>query len=357
MSLDYSNPSKYIGNYQDCFIGYSMDQGIRSGAASGGVVTAMLIYQLEKGYIQGALVSKHVVEEGKLSYKTFIAQTREELMACRTSIYMDFPLAKHFKDILTFDGKVAVVALPCQMQVLKKLEFVYPELSEKIALKIALFCSGNPSPVLTEKILEKNKISIVEVEKLYFRKGHWRGKTHIEQKDGTAKSISYLYNHCTYKNLYFHSLPRCYSCQDHFGYNADISCGDVWLKEMKDNPIKHTGFVAKSGRAMKLIEEMTADKALYSEQVEGTRILKSQKRALMYKYATGKAKMRIGKWFGLAYHGKQIDTSKWNHYLAVFFISLNIRWAQHPFWGRVAFKLPRRLMFIYMGFIRFLLND
>ena len=356
MSLDYTNPKKYMGDYNSCYIGHATDVSIRSDAASGGVVTAILIYMLEKGLIQGALVSKQMMNNGALDTCTFIATSREEIMDCRTSIYMDFPLASHYKDILTFDGKVAVVALPCQLKALEKFETVHPELKGKVFLKIALFCSGNPSKEMTEKILSKSKIDQKDIERIYFRKGHWRGETHIQMKNGDTKRISYLYNHCTYKNLYFYSMPRCYSCQDHFALYGDISCGDVWLKEMKDDPIKHTGFVVKNDKALKVIEMMQKDGALAAKEVSAEKVLKSQKRALAYKFCTGKAKAKIGKLFGIKYNGKVIEPTSWNHYLAIFFISINIAVSRNKVLSKLAFMLPRRLMFLYMGFIRTLLN-
>ena len=63
-------------------------------------------------------------------------------------------------------------------------------------------------------------------------------------KDGREKTISYLYNIGTYRNLYYYSLPKCFSCQDQFGLNGDISCGDFWISEMKDNLIKHTAIIS-----------------------------------------------------------------------------------------------------------------
>lgn len=122
MSLDYSNPRKYMGNFLACYMGYANDEIIRKDAASGAVVSAILINLLENGIIDGALVSKQVMQNGEIGVKTFIAKSKQEILDCRTSIYMDFPLAKSFKKILDFEGKVAVVALPCHFKALDKLE-------------------------------------------------------------------------------------------------------------------------------------------------------------------------------------------------------------------------------------------
>jgi coenzyme F420 hydrogenase subunit beta len=46
----------YIGNYRNCYYGFSEDQQIRLQASSGGIVTELLITALEKGLIDGAFV-------------------------------------------------------------------------------------------------------------------------------------------------------------------------------------------------------------------------------------------------------------------------------------------------------------
>ena len=50
-----SNFHEYIGSYQSFYIGYSNDEQIRKNAASGGIISAILIYLLEKKLIDGAV--------------------------------------------------------------------------------------------------------------------------------------------------------------------------------------------------------------------------------------------------------------------------------------------------------------
>ena len=48
-----------IGNYLNCYIGHSTNYDIRYNSASGGLVTQLLIFALEEGIIDGALVHKN----------------------------------------------------------------------------------------------------------------------------------------------------------------------------------------------------------------------------------------------------------------------------------------------------------
>ena len=366
MGLDYQNPQKYFGEFQNCYIGYSAKQDIRENAASGGVVTTMLVFMLEKGYIDGAFISRQEMIDGKVSAKSFIATTKEEIINSATSIYVNFPLVKYFDQLQKFEGRLAVVALPCQLHALDKYIEKHTvqnakqktglKLQEKIVLKISLFCSGTPTQSLVQKILTKNKVNSEEVDKVYFRKGHWRGNTHLSMKDGTDKEFSYLYNICTYKNLYYEMLPRCLSCSNHFGYSGDICCGDVWLKEMKANPIKHTGFVVKSIYAQKIIDEMISEGNIVAEVISPEKVLKSQKRALNFKFLTAAPRNALGDLFNIKYNGTISEKHKWNHFLAAFLILLNVKMSKSKVWSKIIFMIPRKILFLYMGFIRVLLN-
>jgi coenzyme F420-reducing hydrogenase beta subunit len=292
------------------------------------------------------------MDNGIISASTFIATTREEILDCRTSIYMDFPMQRNYKKILDFKGKVAVVGIPCQLEDLKKYEKKYPEIRDKIEIKISLFCSGSSPRILIEKVLIKNKVNIKEIKSIIFKKGHWRGKTHIFMKNGNEIIFSYLYGLCIYRNLYFHTLNKCNSCQDQFGYNADICCGDLWLKEMKINPIKHTCIIAKNNKSASILKEAFQNKKITLKEIDEKKILKSQKRPLIYKFNSAEARKKTGQLFGIKYRGEIIEKSKWNHYIAGLLISINMKLSD----SKIIFMVPQKLMFLYMGFVKFLLN-
>ena len=78
-----------LGHFINCYTGYATDFDIRYNAASGGLVSAMLIYALEKGLIDGALVTG-MSKINPLEPEPFIARTREEVISASKSKY--FPV-------------------------------------------------------------------------------------------------------------------------------------------------------------------------------------------------------------------------------------------------------------------------
>ena len=186
--LDFNRPEFYMGEHICARMGYAADGNIRANAASGGMVTALLCHMLETGEIDGAWVTRSEIKDGKLGYKTFIATTREELMERSSSVYMYMPLMKHVDMLRKFNGKLAVVLVPCQMRAFTAMLEKEPALKEKVVLKLGLYCSGSHSENATLVPLRKKKISLEGAKRLYYRRGHWRGLSTVQYEDGSEKT-------------------------------------------------------------------------------------------------------------------------------------------------------------------------
>ena len=102
-----------LGNYLNLYTGFSTDNALRYHSASGGLVTAMLIFALGEGLIDGALVTRMSVEN-PLNPEPFIARTREEILSAARSKYCPVPANMALKEIMQAgEGeRFAVVGLP-----------------------------------------------------------------------------------------------------------------------------------------------------------------------------------------------------------------------------------------------------
>jgi len=344
-TLNFNEPTLYLGKYNSCRMGYAADERLRATAASGGMVTALLCSLLRSGEIDGAWVTRSFVRDGKLDYDTFIATTEEEIKSCSGSIYTDIPQMKHVEVLSEFQGKVAVVMLPCHMRALNKYVEKNPGLSDKLALRICLYCSGVVNEKCIDLVLKKKKTRMADVNRIIFRRGHYRGETIIQKIDGSEQRFSYTKTICAYKNAYYFSSRKCLFCQDLFGKEADLSFGDVWLKSMKKNPIKHTSCLIhnQKGRIMYDIAVKKGDIVDY--HFTGKKLLLSQKRGLAFKYNCAAAKEG-----NLDIHAP----CRWNHRLAYRLARRNQRISTEK--PEQLAKTPMRIIYLYMCFIRALLN-
>lgn len=352
--FDYNHPDKYLGRHIACRKGYAADEEIRKNAASGGMITALLCHLLKTGQIDGAFVTKSVIRNNKLSYEPMIATTEEQLKDCSSSIYMDMPLLKHLDLIRSFQGRTAVVLTPCLMRSLNAMMEKDALLKERIVLKLALYCSGNHTKDATYLSLEKSGISLKDAVRMYYRRGHWRGISSVLYKDGTEKTLSYTKTICAYKNAYFFEKGSCMLCQDHFGSGSDISFGDIWLKEMKSNPIKHTSCVIRNEKAYEMYRSAVDAGAIIDSHITDTKMVKSQKRALVFKFNCARAKSAY-----YAREGRSISIDadskcKWNHKLAFYLARKNKELSENNY--EKVRRLPTWFVYYYMCFIRTLLS-
>ena len=178
--IDLDQPDAYMGPYLSCCMGYAAAARIRENAASGGMVTALLCSLLKNNEIDGAWVVKTAFQDdGRLSYHTYIARTPKQVCEASSSVYMQIPMMKHIDQPRRFDGRLAVVLTPCMMHAFCRILEKDEALNAKIVLKIGLFCSGAHKTEAAEFALDKCRIPRAGAERLYFRRGHWRGKSSV----------------------------------------------------------------------------------------------------------------------------------------------------------------------------------
>jgi coenzyme F420 hydrogenase subunit beta len=224
-----------LGNYLHCYLGHATDYEVRYNAASGGLVSALLIFALEEGLIDGALVTKMNIEH-PLETQTFIARSREEIISAAESKYCPVPANIALKEILSAEeGKrFAVVGLPCHIQGIRKAEAIDEKLKAKIALHLGLFCNHTPSLWATENLLYQAKVKREEIAELHYRGEGWPGKMRIGLKTGEDVFIKFpdYWFRCFGQFFY---PKRCLLCCDQGNELADISFGDPWGVEEGDD--------------------------------------------------------------------------------------------------------------------------
>jgi coenzyme F420 hydrogenase subunit beta len=225
-----SNYDVDIGNYTDIYFGRAQDQAVRNRASSGGMVTAILTGLLKEGVINAAVV----VQSGQVNSwqpRVDLAQSARDIISAAQSKYSMVPLNTILKDARRFNGKIALVGLPCHIHGIRKLQKMqYPGIGN-IKYCIGLFCGFNLDKKATDFLLGKLKIDKKDILNLEYRGGLWPGGFRVSLKDGRSYSLGKdIYN---YLELMF-TPGRCLLCPDLSNDFADISVGDAWDTPLKD---------------------------------------------------------------------------------------------------------------------------
>ncbi len=338
-----------VSGYREAYTAYALDDRIRLGGSSGGVATAILTWALQKGYIDGALVCRGVISsQNKVRTRFFIAKDKSQLLLSQDSKYVRTNFVPEALRLIDdFEGRLAVVGLPCDLTVLQKRISRDPQLAQKIRFTIGLFCGHNSQPQLIDYIVDKLSPSPgSNLEHFRFRTGPWRGYSlaRFDQDRIIEKKSSY---YKLYQNLYFFCQRKCLHCHDHFAYNADISVGDIWSLHLKDQNIKHNAVICKNEKGMELVATIRDDGYIRAEPATIEDILDGQARGAPTHNNTS-AKSRAARRFGMKIRDRHNRKVKWHQYLAAWIILFNYRWSMNPKYSGLIFKIPRRFLKAYL---------
>lgn len=112
----------YIGRFIKCYIRCTNDYMIRKNSASGGLISQLLIHPLESKQIDGAVVTKLQINDGKLEAHAFIAKSKSEILSVAGSHYLQVNFSDVIQEMIDKEGSYAIVALPCMVSSLIKLQ-------------------------------------------------------------------------------------------------------------------------------------------------------------------------------------------------------------------------------------------
>ena len=263
-----------VGNILGCYTGYSTSQRIRYESASGGLITQLLIFALERKLIDGALVTK-MKEGSPLRTESFIARTKDEILEASKSKYCPTPANVALIEILKRNGKYAVVGLPCHIRGIRRAELHNRELRERIVLHLGLFCHHTPNFWATEILLKRMNIKSDDVVKLDYRGGGWPGFMNIKLKNGRNVSID-LQSYWRFLGLDFFISRGCLLCTDCLNELADISFGDAWLPEFSKDNMGTSMIVVRSNIGMKILKNAEFEGYIKLSKINVKKVIQSQ---------------------------------------------------------------------------------
>lgn len=240
----------------------------------GGVVTSLLLYALDEGLIDCAVVTIRSKEE-PWKPVPIVAKTREEILESSGSIYShSMTLEALMSSIKQGLNSIAFVGTSCNIDAVTKMQkssfgFLHLFMRAKV-LKLGLFCMDTFFYEGIKAVLESYGILLENVDAMKIRKG----KFEVTLKDGN-EHVFELSEFDEYRS------SSCRFCTDLTAENSDISFGGV------GSPRGWTTVLARSALGYEILNEAVDNgyieaRHLTDDELEKALNLAKMKKVQMY---------------------------------------------------------------------------
>lgn len=349
----------FLGSFMRCYLAHSCSYDIRFGSASGGVITQLLIFALEKGMIDGVLVVR-MKKGSPLVPEAFIAKTREEIIAASKSKYCPVSLNEALKIVLCENGRFAVVGLPCHIHGVRKAEMEVEALRGKIVLRIGLFCSHTVSFYGTSFLLRKLGVRQAQVAGIDYRGMGWPGSLSVRLKDGSDLLVPYVGAWNSYWPIFssfFFTPVRCLMCPDETNELADISCGDAWFPELRGEKVGESVVIARSWKGEEILHQADFAGVIGLKSVECEKVERSQTEPLRFKKDDFEVRLALLTRSGRrvpSFRGTRSFSHSFSSWVRSLFALLNVWVSENSFLRSFLVSVPFPLFRLYYGVYKLL---
>ena len=231
--------------------GFAADSEIRYQGSSGGALSALALYCLEKRGMHFAL---HVGPDPKIPWGNIskASSTREDILHSAGSRYAPSSPCAHL-DLIEKSGSPCVfIGRPCDAAAVNALRKLRPKLDANLGLVLTFFCAGPPCSRGTVDLIQNLGIDLDSVASIRFRGRGWPGRFTVTYGNGEQKTLSYKESWGKLASSY--RSMRCHLCPDGLGECADISCGDAWHRHSGDANPGMSLILARTEKGRRVVE-------------------------------------------------------------------------------------------------------
>ena len=163
------------------------DPEIRHKGSSGGLLTALSLYCLEREAMHGVL---HIGSDPSdpLRNKTMMSHTRAELLTKTGSRYAPASACDSLHLIESAPVPCVFIGQPTEVTALRKAEQLRPALAKNVGLALSFFCAGSPARKGTMELLKSMGVDPAEVKDIRYRGNGWPGMFAVTLKGQSAPS-------------------------------------------------------------------------------------------------------------------------------------------------------------------------
>jgi len=208
-----------MGIYKAIYSARSKLEEVLRVAQDGGIATTLLMYALDKGIIDSAIVSE-VKRDIWRPWPSVVTEAKEVIKASGTK-YTPSPVLIGLRDAVEgyTKNRVGVVGTPCEVQTVRKMQYSYKacyKLGSNVEFVVGLFCMESFKYEDLMKFVESKGVEAKSVRKFDISKGKFIA--YIEDKEVMNVPLNEIKS-C--------ARGPCHICSDFTSEHSDISVGAV----------------------------------------------------------------------------------------------------------------------------------
>jgi coenzyme F420 hydrogenase subunit beta len=264
-----------IGPTLEIWQGYASDKDIRYNASSGGAVSALASYCLERENM--AFVLHTGMDQDTPWYnKTVQSKSRAELVTRAGSRYAPSSPCEALSLIEDSANPCVFIGKPCDVAAVSELRKYRPKLDANLGLVLTFFCAGPPCTAGTLSLLKELNVEKQNANEIRYRGKGWPGHF-LVSFNNNSEQRSLTYEESWGKLADHHRSFRCNLCPDGLGELADVSCGDAWhLFNNKNNDYGQSLVLARSEHGSEILHRAMESGYLQLEPSKPTDVIKAQ---------------------------------------------------------------------------------
>lgn len=215
-----------IGPSVAIYEGWAGNPEVRRAGSSGGVVTALASYCVEK---LGMSLVVHTGMDVAMPWlnKTIRSVSGSDLASATGSRYAPSSPVEALDLIESSDKPCVFIGKPCDVAAVAQLRKTRPALDRNLGLVLSFFCAGTPSTNATLGLVDSLGFSEPEqISSIRYRGDGWPGLFRVRDRSGREATLTYEESWGTLARR--HRQLRCQLCPDGLGELADVTSGDAW---------------------------------------------------------------------------------------------------------------------------------
>ena len=262
-----------FGPVLEIWEGHATDEEVRHRGSSGGAITALALYCLEREGMNGVL---HLQgdQDDPIRNRTCFSQSRQDLIRGTGSRYAPGSVCDELERIESAAAPCVFIGQPSEVTALRKAQKLRPRLDEKVGLAISFFCAGSPATRGTVELLRAKGIDPTEVDEIRYRGLGWPGVFAVRQRSesGFRPLMSYKDSWGALQRFRPYGI---FLFPDLSGEDADVSCADAWHRS-GDGAQGYSLLVVRTERGRQLLNAAREAGYIVAERVAATRLMEAQ---------------------------------------------------------------------------------